>query len=475
MNSANKPHAVCIPFPAQGHINPMLKLSLLLHHHNFHITFINTDYNHNRLLRSRGPDSLAGFPDFHFRTIPDGLPPTDADSTQHIPSLCDSTRKNCLVPFIELLKRLNDDLDVPPVSCVISDAVMGFAVAAAEVVGVRSVVFRASSACCDICYMHCRDLVERGIVPLEDSSYLTNGYLDKRIDFVPGMKNVRLRDFPSFVRTTNPNDFMLDFVMGEMDKASKSSAIILNTFDALEGDVLNALSSMYPRVFAIGPLHLRINQLSQDNKLKNIGSSLWREEPECLEWLNSKRANSVLYVNFGSITVMTPQQLVEFAWGLANSKKSFLWIIRPDLVGGGTTALPSELVSEIEERGLIASWCPQEKVLNHASVGGFLTHCGWNSMMESLCSGVPMLCWPFFADQLILCRYACAEWGVGMEICSDVSREELEKLVRELMDGEKGKEMRNKALEWKVKAQEAIGIDGSSSFNLNNLIEFLSK
>jgi hypothetical protein len=370
---------------------------------------------------------------------------------------------------------LNRDDEVPPVTCVISDAVMGFAVAAAAEVGVRSVVFRASSASCDISYKHCRQLIEKGIIPLKDSSYLTNGYMDQTVDWIPGLKNIRLRDLPSFVRTTDPNEFMLNFVMGEMDKASKSSAIIFNTFDALEHDVLEALSSMYLKIFAIGPLNLLINQLPKTDNFEKIGSSLWKEEPECIEWLNSKQPNSVLYVNFGSITVMTQEKLVEFANGLANSKQNFLWIIRPDLVGGGTAVLRSDFMTEIKGRGFIASWCPQEDVLNHASVGGFLTHCGWNSMMESLTSGVPMICWPFFADQPILCRYACAHWGVGVEICNDFNRDELEKVVRELMEGKKGEEMRKTVLDWKVSAEEAISVNGSSFLRLNNLVEFLKQ
>ncbi|KAI3952377.1 hypothetical protein MKX01_005244 [Papaver californicum] len=111
-----------------------------------------------------------------------------------------------------------------------------------------------------------------------------------------------------------------------------------------------------------------------------------------------------MYVNFGSITVMTTQQLVECAWGLANSKHNFLWIIRPGLVVGELASLPVEFTEETKERGLLASWCPQEDVLHHASIAGFLTHCGWNSTLESLSCGVPLICWPFFGDQQTNCR-----------------------------------------------------------------------
>ncbi|KAF8370171.1 hypothetical protein HHK36_031802 [Tetracentron sinense] len=471
MAVAEKPHAVCIPYPAQGHINPMLKLAKLLHYKGFHITFVNTEFNHQRLLKSRGPDSLKGLHNFQFHTIPDGLPPSDVDATQDIPSLCESTSKNCLAPFRNLLTHLNDtsSSNVPPVSCIVSDGITTFTLKVAEELGIPEVLFWTTSACGFLGYVHYCHLIERGLTPLKDESYLTNGYLDTVIDWVQGMKDIRLRDFPSFIRTSDPSDIMLNFFKEEVERAFKASAIVINTFEAFERDALDALSSIVPPIYTIGPLQLLQDQIL-DNGLKNIGSNLWKEEIGCLEWLNSKEPNSVVYVNFGSITVMTPQHLTEFAWGLANSKETFLWIIRPDLVVGDAAILPSEFVTETKERGMLASWCSQEQVLKHRSIGGFLTHCGWNSTFESVCGGVPMICWPFFAEQQTNCRYACKEWGIGMEIDNNVRREEVERLVRELMEGEKGKEMKNKAMEWKKIAEEATRPVGSSHLNVDKVI-----
>ncbi|THG23495.1 7-deoxyloganetin glucosyltransferase-like [Camellia sinensis] len=167
---------------------------------------------------------------------------------------------------------------------------------------------------------------------------------------------------------------------------------------------------------------------------------------------------------------MTPQQLIEFAWGLANSRKTFLWIIIPDLVTGDSTILPPDFVNETKERGLLVSWCPQEQVLSHPSVGGFLTHCGWNSTLESLCICCVGLF--FFPEQLTNCWLCCKEWVIGMEINSDVKREEVESLVRELMGGgEKGKEMKRKVMEWKNLGEEATACSvGSSYLNFDKLV-----
>ncbi|KAK6115477.1 hypothetical protein DH2020_007746 [Rehmannia glutinosa] len=461
---SEKPHAVCIPFPAQGHINPMLKLAKLLYHNGFHITFVNTEYNHKRLIKSRGPNSLDGLPSFRFETIPDGLPALgNTDATRDIPSLCESTTTTCLAPFKELIAKLNNTVSskVPPVSCIVSDGIMSFTLEAAEEVGIPQVQFWTTSTCGFFAYTQYQMLIQNGYSPLKDASYLTNGYLDTVINEIPSMKGIRLRDIPSFIRTTNiDNDFMIKFVLDETKRARRASAIVLNTFEDLERDVLDALSSILPPIYPIGPLNLLENHVNDEkgNYLVQLSSNLWKEEPECLEWLDSKHPNSVVYVNFGSITVMTPNQLIEFAWGLANSNQSFLWIIRPDLVSGDEAILPPEFVETVKERGMMANWCPQDKVLNHPSIGGFLTHSGWNSTLESICSGVPMICWPFFAEQQTNCWYSCAKWGIGMEIDADVKRDGVESLVRELMIGEKGQEMKRRAMEWKSLAQESAKV-----------------
>ena len=167
LGTIEKPHAVCIPYPAQGHINPMLKLAKLLHFRGFHITFVNTEFNHKRLLKSRGPDSLNGLPSFRFETVPDGLPESHVDATQDIPSLCESTGKTCLPHFRNLLSKLNKLEDVPPVTCVVSDGVMSFTLDAAKELGIPEVLFWTTSACGFLCYCQYRHFIEKGLTPLK--------------------------------------------------------------------------------------------------------------------------------------------------------------------------------------------------------------------------------------------------------------------------------------------------------------------
>ncbi|KAG6477042.1 hypothetical protein ZIOFF_066292 [Zingiber officinale] len=581
--SEKKPHAVIIPYPAQGHVTPMMKLAKLLRFYGFRITFVNTHFNHTRLLRSGAVvPSEADDPGFRFESIPDGLPPSDTDATQDIPSLCDSISKHALLPFLDLLHRLNDDGgNAPPVSCIVSDGVMSFTLDAARELRIPEVVFWTTSACGFMGYLHFQGLIDRGLTPLKHESDITNGFLDTPIDWVPGMKNMRLRDFPSFIRTTDRDDIMLNYDNREAQRAAMAAAI--------------------------------------PNALASLRSNLWKEESGCLDWLAGRAPGSVVYVNFGSITVMSHEQLVEFAWGLADSEYEFLWVVRSDLVPGHAAVLPAEFVEKTRERGMLAtlqenkaletknsiseshfsvskeylrrnipsqssvscqnvsqlnrelwmrmdewkslgfessqggasapnrerkkvemvgasspdwvrkkiewwppvrkdvvvapgmsigedemappfsigrgrgdeeglsavgaspdrervsaSWCPQEEVLGHSAVGGFLTHSGWNSTLESIVGGVPMLSWPFFAEQQTNCRYACTEWGNGMEIDNNVKREEVEGLIRELMgNGDKGREMRRRAVGWKEAAERATQPGGSSFLNLDRLVDLL--
>lgn len=309
---------------------------------------------------------------------------------------------------------------------------------------------------------------------MADEKDVSNGYLeDTALEWIPGMEHMRLKDMPSFVRSTDPEDIAFNRWLEEAQDILTADAIVFNTFFEFEAEVLETVSSMFPNIYNLGPL-TTLNTNLIKNEVNATRPSLWKENTDCLTWLDTQKPNSVIYLNFGSIAVMTEDNFKEFAWGLANSGHSFLWIVRPDVVKGTNgTALPDEFLAETRDRGMIARWCPQDKVLAHPSVGAFLTHSGWNSTLEGICGGVPMLCWPFFAEQQVNCRYASTTWGVGLEIDRDVKREGVEALVREMMEGENGKVMRNKAVEWKKKSEIACVKGGSSYDDFERFVGYL--
>ncbi|KAG6484888.1 (R)-mandelonitrile beta-glucosyltransferase-like [Zingiber officinale] len=455
-----QPHAVLVPFPMQGHITPFLRLATLLLARGFHVTFVLTEYNARRMERARGHRwDAAAIPSFRVETIPDGLPeppPDQRDETQDVLALCSSVRYTCLAPFRDLMAHLGRAPHTPPVTSIVSDSGMGFTVD--EDFGVPVFFFVTHSACGCWSYLQFPDLVARGYTPLKDASWLSNGYLDTPIDWIPGLENLRLRDFPSFVRTTDPADVLLNLnVRRAIVDVARSAGLIFNTFAALEDPVLAAIRSKYPNLYAIGPL-----------ASSSVSSSLWKEDAECLRWLDAQPSASVLYVNFGSITVVTTSQLAEFACGLERSGHRFLWAVRPDLMrDGGAAAIVGELAAKVGDRGSVVGWCDQRRVLAHPATAAFLSHCGWNSTLESVVEGRPMICWPFFAEQHTNCRFLCTTWRIGVEISGEVTREAVERSVREVMEDE---DLRRRAAEWKRKAREAVGPDGSSTADLDRLV-----
>jgi len=215
------------------------------------------------------------------------------------------------------------------------------------------------------------------MVRFAGAEQLSNGYLtNTEIDWMPGMpETMRLRDMPSFIRTTDPDDAVLRAVVSTMDcyHPAVLSAVILNTFDELEGKVVAAMSDVVvPHIYTVGPLPLLSESAGAGGSGGGGASSLLKEDKGCLEWLGSKRPGSVVYANFGSnsIAVLTSQQLVEFAWGLANSGYDFLAVIRNDQAkNSAAAALPPEFVTRgtgettKERRRYVASWCPQGEVL----------------------------------------------------------------------------------------------------------------
>ncbi|XP_037439323.1 UDP-glycosyltransferase 85A8-like [Triticum dicoccoides] len=290
------------------------------------------------------------------------------------------------------------------------------------------------------------------------------------------MPPISLGDTSSFVRTTDPDDFDLRFNIVEANGCTKAGALILNTFDDLEADVLAALRGEYPHIYTVSPLgsllnhHLRIRDASGSGSTS--GLSLWRQDSQCLAWLDTQQPGSIVYANFGSLMVLSTDQLAEFVWGLPASGHPFLWSIRDNLIpgigaGAGLSSLPAEFVAETAGRCCLTTWCLQDQVLGHPAVGCFLAHNGWNSTCESVAAGVPMVCWPGFADQYTNCKYACEVWGVGLRLDDEVRKEQVASHVRHAM---KAEDMRGSAAGWKVKAEEAVAPGGLSWENLRSMV-----
>lgn len=263
-----------------------------------------------------------------------------------------------------------------------------------------------------------------------------------------------------------------------------SDGIIINTFESLEPRAIKALRDgtclpgiPIPPIYCIGPL-------IADRGESNPGG----EKNECLSWLDTQPCRSVVYLCFGSRGVFTRGQTREIAVGLERSGVRFLWVVRastsedkakqfqppsePDL----DSILPEGFLERTKDRGLVVkSWAPQIEVLGHDAVGGFVTHCGWNSSLEAVCAGVPMVAWPLYAEQRFNKILLVKEISVALPMTESedgfVSSDEIERRVKQIIGSKEGDLVRKRVSELSHEAKVALGEGGASKLALAKLVE----
>ncbi|KAJ4971124.1 hypothetical protein NE237_004223 [Protea cynaroides] len=416
---------VLFPCPLQGHINPMLQLASILHSKGFSITIVHTCFN--------SPNS-SNYPDFTFIPIPDGVSDDKSVLSDGITFLS-FFNVNCAVPLRDCLIRLLSDATnivaeavAEHIPCLISDSLMHFTQGVADSLKLPRLVLQTSSVVSSLAFAAFPVLRQKGYLPISDSQ------LETPLTELPPLK---VKDLPVF--HTHDVDIMCQFMESFVNQVKASSGIIVNTFHHLEQPALAAHGKEFPiPVFTIGPFHKVFPASS---------SSLLTQDRSCIAWLDTQAPKSVIYVSFGSLASMDKAEFVEMAWGLANCNSPFLWVVRSDLVHGSKRIepfWPDGFLEMISGKGCIVKWAPQQEVLAHPAVGGFWTHNGWNSTLESICEGVPMLCRPCFGDQKVNARYVSHVWRVGLQLENKLERGEIERSIRRLMFEKEGEEMRER-------------------------------
>ncbi|PQQ08353.1 hypothetical protein Pyn_16477 [Prunus yedoensis var. nudiflora] len=281
-----------------------------------------------------------------------------------------------------------------------------------------------------------------------------------------------------------------DTILSKLFKESRecderSYGIIVNTFYELEP----AFADHYRKVFGrkawhIGPVSLCNKAAGNKTEIRGMEASL--DEHECLNWLNTKKINSVVYICFGSLTNFSDHQLLEISLGLEAYGQEFIWVVKKEKKEKEEW-LPEGFEQRIEGKGLIIrGWAPQVLILEHQAIGGFVTHCGWNSIPEGVSSGVPMITWPVSAEQFYNEKLVTEILRIGVAVGSEkwaslvdvkkeasVKRDAIEKAVAQVMVGDEAEEMRSRARGLRELARRAIEKGGSSYSDLNALIEEL--
>ncbi|ERN07187.1 UDP-glycosyltransferase 90A1 [Amborella trichopoda] len=453
------PHIAVFPFMSRGHAIPLLHLCATFLRRGLELTIFSTPSNTPFYRQCLPQDPKIRIIDLPFPSYPDL--PKGCESTEQLPSM------DMFPTFLNAVKELRDSFEqslseiaaVNPPICLISDTFLYWTQYVAEKLSIPRLTFMGMSA-----YATC--------LSMAIATYGSPIPKDSEPVLLPGLPHeVRLThvEVPPTFRTLDPKDPSWAFVMEAGVATFRSYGEILNSFYELEPEFVEALNTQGRRYWCVGPMCLW-----DEPKLVERPKT---EQAECLDWLNTKEEGSVLYVAFGSQARLEEAQLREIGTGLEGSGVNFLWVVK------GEAKLDDGFRDRVKGRGLvIQGWVSQVEVLSHNAVGGFMSHCGWNSVLESLVFGVPILGWPQMAEQSLNAKMVEEELGVGSRVVwgvgekgEIVEREVVAREVVELMSGEKGRKARERAREIKEKARKAVGEGGSSHNNLSGFIDEFCK
>ncbi|XP_057483079.1 UDP-glycosyltransferase 92A1-like [Actinidia eriantha] len=440
-----KENIVMFPFMAQGHIIPFLALALELEKKGYTITFVNTPQNIKKIQPFISPTSAIHLLEIPFDPSAHGLPP-NIETTESFPPLIMIrfiVTSPALQPaFRELISRLVH-LRQPPL-CIISDMFFGWSAKVAHEFGAFHAIFNAGGG--------------YGMATFH-SLWLNIPHMkEKSEEFsIPGFPKghrIHIKQLPDHFHYAVAGDPWCLFSQEMFQDWKESDGILFNTIEEIDHVGLDYFREQIGcPVWPIGPI------LSSLGSKARAGEEAQSTLDHCMKWLDSKPENSVLYVAFGSQSAPSPSQTIELAMALEASGKNFIWVIRPPINSATNTDdrcgdwwLPCGFEQRIHGRGLLLQcWAPQLEILSHKSIGAFLSHCGWNSVLEALSNGVPMLAWPMMAEQHFNAKMleeeigVCIGVGIGShEVKSGDIMETFEVVMGETS---KGKDMKNKVCE----------------------------
>lgn len=453
------PHFLIITFPAQGHINPALELAKRLIGVGADVTFATTIHANSRLVKNPTVDGLR------FSTFSDGQEEGVKRGPNDLPVFQRLASEN----LSELIMASANE--GRPISCLIYSILIPGAAELARSFNIPSAFLWIQPATVlDIYYYYFNGFGDLIRSKSSDPSFSIE---------LPGLPSLSRQGLPSFFVGSDQNQenhalaaFQKHLEILEQEENPKA---LVNTFDALEPEALRAVEKL--KLTAVGPLVPSGFSDGKDASDTPSGGDLSDGSRDYMEWLKSKPESTVVYVSFGSISMFSMQQMEEIARGLLESGRPFLWLIRAK--ENGEENKEEDKLScqeELEKQGMLIQWCSQMEVLSHPSLGCFVTHCGWNSSIESLASGVPMIAFPQWADQGTNTKLIKDVWKTGVRLMVNeeeiVTSDELKRCLELVMgDGEKGQEMRKNAKKWKILTKEALKEGGSSHKNLKNFVD----
>ncbi|GER44240.1 UDP-Glycosyltransferase superfamily protein [Striga asiatica] len=449
--SNNNAHILAIPFPLQGHINPMLQFCNRLSSKGVRVTFVTT-VSVSKTLQTK-PGEYR-----NVETVPDSTA-VEAEGLDVYEIYIRNFRAAISSGLPDIIDKYRDSGF--PVNAIVYDSVIPWVLDVAHEKGVKGAVLLTQSCTVFAVFHHVH---EGNLVISPDGG---SGDVS-----LPGMPVMGVRDLPSLAYDKDSYPTLARLVVEQFSTFGKADWRLFNTFDKLENEILKWMATIYP-IHTIGPT---VPSMYADKRVQgnyDYGLSLFKPKTESWsEWIDKKEAQSIIYVSFGSLADLSETQMEEIARGLILTKCSFIWVVRET----EQHKLPQDIISspELSENCLIVNWCSQLEILSHPSVGCFVTHGGWNSTLEALTLGVPMVVVPQWTDQTTNAKFVRDVWRVGVCCVKNgdgiVSREQVRDCVNEVMKGERGIEIRGNVRKWKDLAVEAVSEGGSSDKNIGEIV-----
>ncbi|KAI4342025.1 hypothetical protein MLD38_026686 [Melastoma candidum] len=461
MGSETLVHVFLVSFPGQGHVNPLLRLGKRLASKGLLVTFTTPESIGKQMRKASGcseEPSPVGDGFIRFEFFEDGWDedePRRQDLDQYLPQL----EKVGKVVIPDMIRK-NAERG-RPVSCLINNPFIPWVSDVAESLGLPSAMLWVQSCACFAAYYH----YYHKLVPFPSEDAME---IDIQLPCMPLLKH---DEVPSFLYPTTPYPFLRRAIMGQYGNLEKPFCILMDTFHALEAEIIEYMSKICP-ILTVGPLF-------KNPRAPNAVRGDFMKADDCIGWLDLKPPKSVVYVSFGSVVYLKQDQWDEIAFGLLNSGVNFIWVMKPPHKDSGYTVLtlPEGFLEKAGDKGKVVQWSPQEQVLAHPSVACFVTHCGWNSTMEALTSGMPVVAFPQWGDQVTDAKYLVDIFKVGVQMCRGeaedklITRDVIEKCLLEATVGPKAAEMQENALKWKAEAEGAIAEGGSSERNLQSFVD----
>ena len=457
-------HVAVFAFPFGCHalalINLVQKLARAAQETQF--SFFNTEKSNNSIFSA----SITSLP-FNIKTynVADGVPQShvfSGDPIERVELFIKETPKNFKMALETAVAETGQEI-----SCLIADAFLSFSGSIAECLSIPWIPVwipvphsLSTHIYTDMIRQHYANSLGYGC-----SNSCGDGHdveLEEKTLEIPGLSELHIADLPVEVLPRDAQETPFSCLLGQIgNMVQKADTLVVNFYQELYPEpLLNDLKSKFSNLLNVGFISLSMPPPSLPPSTEDTTG--------CLSWLDSQKSKTVAYISFGTVVNIPRSEMEELAEALEESRIPFLWSLRENI----KDCLPNGFLERTKMHGKVVPWAPQTQVLAHTSTGVFMTHCGANSVYESIANGVPMICRPFFADNKLNARLIADVWRIGERIDGGVfTKTGVARSLNLILQHEQGRRIRSRVQALKELVLKASAPGGHATQAFKTLVE----